>query len=69
MRQKIKHREKKLHTPVKKTTVNEILPFIERPPQEQVYSNSVGANNNLAASDLFSLFTANIINEKKVFTR
>ena len=69
MRQKVKHLEKKSTAQEKKTKLSEILTFRERPPLERTFSSTPDTNNNLQASDLFSLFTADIIKEKKVFIR
>jgi hypothetical protein len=45
-----------------------ILPFTEKPSNEHM-SQKEDAKNDLAASDLFSLFTANIIKEEVTFIR
>ena len=45
-----------------------ILPFVERPSEERSQGGST-SRDGLEASELFSLFTANIIKEQKLFTR
>ena len=68
MRKSVKHIEKKLASLVKKARLSEILPFTER-PSEPAGTPGKGKTAELAASDLFSLFTADIIKEEVVFTR
>jgi hypothetical protein len=45
-----------------------IVPFTERPSEERSQA-APGTQGGLHASELFSLFTANIIKEEKLFTR
>ncbi|MGN6194234.1 MAG: hypothetical protein ACTHOB_04810 [Ginsengibacter sp.] len=45
-----------------------ILPFTEKPSNEHMIQKE-DAKNDLGASDLFSLFTANIIKEEITFIR
>jgi hypothetical protein len=60
----------KKETPlIKKTEISSVLQFSEYPTQDTVSGNSPGAGTRIAASDLFSFFTADIIKEKKLFTR
>lgn len=69
MKKRIKQLEKKITGRIKKAKARGILPFTERPSEEQSSKNVAGAKDNLGASDLFSLFTADIIKEGKLFTR
>lgn len=46
-----------------------ITPFKEEPSSDTTQTGSGGANQQLQASQLFSMFTADIINEQVVFTR
>ncbi|MGZ8509134.1 MAG: hypothetical protein ACXWWD_12345 [Chitinophagaceae bacterium] len=66
---KQKQLEKKLTTPVKKTLLTGILPSSERPSEQPAAYHHGRGKTGLAASDLFSLFTADIIKEQKIFTR
>lgn len=45
-----------------------ILPFTEKPSNEHLLEKDV-VKNEIEASDLFSLFTANIIKEEVTFIR
>ncbi len=45
-----------------------ILPFTEKPSNEH-FSEKDAVKNEIEASDLFSLFTANIIKEEVTFIR
>ncbi|MGZ5191354.1 MAG: hypothetical protein ACXWWD_07135 [Chitinophagaceae bacterium] len=66
----MKRAEKQAEKPIRKskyTTGKGILPFMERPSEVSV--NKGRDNVSLAAADLFSLFTADIIREQKLFTR
>jgi hypothetical protein len=45
-----------------------IVPFTERPSDARNSAES-NSRNQLLAADLFSLFTADIIKEDKIFTR
>ena len=69
MRRIEKHLGKKSKRVARKTNVRGISPFTEQPSQESATNMSTGSKTNLAASDLFSLFTADIIKEQKLFTR
>lgn len=69
MRKKRAQQEKKAIAVIKKTTIKGILPFPGQPSQEGSSTDSAAANHRLPASDLFSFFTADIIKEKKLFTR
>lgn len=46
-----------------------ILPFTETPSFSHFEDKEDGSRNEMKASDLFSLFTADIIKEEIVFTR
>ena len=46
-----------------------ILPFTETPSYSHFEDKEDNARNDMKASDLFSLFTADIIKEEIVFTR
>lgn len=76
MRKKLKQHASTLTTYVKQTGIvslvqhvklNSILPFTEKPSIE--HGEQKQETDKLAASDLFSLFTADIIREQVVFTR
>lgn len=69
MRKNAEQVETKLSSLVKRTSINDILPFTENPPVNSQLNKNKEKNNELAASDLFSLFTADIIKEDVVFTR
>lgn len=65
----------KLITPVLKitkeifrTTRPSVIPFIERPGEEIKRPGSL-LERDIKAEELFAFFTANIINEKVIFTR
>lgn len=65
MRKKEKQ-TKKLIRLVEKKSGRGILPFTERPSEEETKTTD---RSRLAASDLFSLYTADIIKEEKLFIR
>lgn len=72
MRKNIRKSAQKIASLVKHVKLNTILPFTEKPSSEtELDANNHAAprDNNIAASELFSLFTANIIKEEVVFTR
>jgi hypothetical protein len=47
-----------------------ILPFTEKPSNDHFAEREeVGEKNDIKASDLFSIFTADIIKKEVVFTR
>ncbi|HEX6191380.1 MAG TPA: hypothetical protein VFZ42_03410 [Chitinophagaceae bacterium] len=48
--------------------LNSIKPFMERPSTDRILEEQE-KKNELCAADLFSLFTADIIKEKVIFTR
>jgi len=50
-----------------KKSKNDIRPFTERPPGNRMKAGK--DREDLAAADLFSQFTANIIKENTLFTR
>jgi len=62
--------KQKLHKQIKSARRTQIIAFSEKPAESQAETSK---NNNekkeLSASALFSIFTANIIKEEKVFTR
>ena len=47
---------------------SDIVPFTERPSDARSAAES-NSRDKLVAADLFSLFTADIIKEQKIFTR
>ncbi len=49
--------------------MDKIKPFKEKPSLEKELSEEDFKKDNLPATDLFSLFTANIIKEEVIFTR
>jgi hypothetical protein len=67
MRNQVKQIEEKVVALVKKTRLGDILPFAEKPSVSPEQKDP--SQNQLEASELFSLFTANIIKEDVVFTR
>lgn len=67
MRKQVKEIEKTVASLVKKTGLADVRPFTERPSVSPDQKDP--RKNELGASDLFSLFTANIIKEDVVFTR
>ena len=67
MRRKNKQINHRLSSIVKKTKSG-IHPFEEKPSEDKI-SHGGNGKDQLQASDLFSLFTANIIKEDKPFTR
>mgnify|MGYP007115600797 CR=1 FL=1 len=46
-----------------------ILPFTEKPSNKHLSERTENAKDEINASDLFSLFTADIIKEEIIFTR
>ena len=68
MRKKLKEQAIRLTSIVKHVTRETILPFTEKPSVEHE-DEEKNAKEKLCASDLFSLFTADIIKEEVVFTR
>jgi len=68
MSKKLQHTKKKMHASIKKSKWDDIIPFPEMPSRNK-YKNKDNNKNELAASDLFSLFTADIIKEDVIFTR
>ena len=52
----------------KKNRLDDIIPFQEMPSRNR-YKNKDKNESGLAASDLFSHFTADIIKEDVIFTR
>ena len=75
MRKKLQKKAVTLATSlIKVTKLNTILPFQEKPsidstPAQKQEPGSEDSPKPLAAAELFSLFTADIIKEKVVFTR
>ena len=53
---------------VKRVRITEILPFYEQPSIDREKTNQENSGN-LQASELFSLFTADIIKKDVLFTR
>ena len=68
MIKKAHHKEKKIPA-FPKHRLTDILPFTESPSRNRYQSNATKNKKELAASDLFSMFTANIIKEDVIFTR
>ena len=52
-----------------KHKLTDIIPFTERPSRNRYRNNARKNKKELAAFDLFSMFTANIIKEDVIFTR
>ncbi len=52
----------------KRIRVVEVLPFTERPPENMI-DRFGEKSDGICAVELFSLFTADIIKEEKLFTR
>ena len=75
MRKKLQKKAVTLATSLMKLTkLNTILPFQEKPsvesnPAQKEESTTVDSKKPLAAAELFSLFTADIIKEEVIFTR
>jgi len=67
MKKTIQHIEKKLSV-IRKAALSQMLPFTEKPSEER-QGDGMEKNNELGATELFSLFTANIIKEELIFTR
>jgi hypothetical protein len=53
---------------IKKNRLDDIIPFPEMPSRNK-YKNKDKDENELAASDLFSHFTADIIKQDVIFIR
>ena len=49
--------------------LSSIKPFLERPSTDRLLDEQQEKKDELCAADLFSLFTADIIKEKVIFTR
>jgi hypothetical protein len=73
MRKNLKHQATRIATLVKKVRWDSILPFTEKPSDEKILpSDNLSRKKTVdehSASDLFSIFTADIIKEDVVFTR
>ena len=71
MRKKPIYNASKLTSILKHVTISGILPFTEEPSEERKSDagDSKESDGRIGASDLFSMFTANIIKEEVVFTR
>jgi len=70
MSQKLQHTEKKRPAPIKKGRWDDVVPFSELPSSNKYQNEDDNKNKStLAASDLFSLFTADIIRADVIFTR
>ena len=62
--------QKNRRTPKKDSRLLDgILPFTEKPSNQYVNEKEPHPMDGLQASELFSLFTANIIKEEIIFTR
>ncbi len=61
----------KIKTSIKQTLniIEGILPFTEKPSNAYLEQKEESGKNDIQASDLFSLFTADIIKEEVIFTR
>jgi hypothetical protein len=68
MDKRVKQTKKGKSAAGKKSKLNDVHPFIERPSGNRM---NAGFNDkdSLAAGDLFSQFTANIIRQDTLFTR
>jgi hypothetical protein len=54
----------------KSLTITEgVIPFTEKPSNDQFIEKEENGKNAIRASDLFSFFTADIIKEETLFTR
>lgn len=53
----------------RKLRIDGIFPFTESPSVDKITTKEKEKKNKLCASDLFSLFTADIIKEDVIFTR
>lgn len=62
-------RVKKIVRSVSVVATNAIVPFAEKPSEKKYDSTGEENKKGLAASDLFSIFTADIIRQDVVFTR
>lgn len=71
MRKKPIYKSSKLTSILKHVKISGILPFAEEPSDERKATESISKERDgrIGASDLFSIFTANIIKEEVVFTR
>ncbi|MBC7946320.1 MAG: hypothetical protein H7Y42_00460 [Chitinophagaceae bacterium] len=69
MRKRVEQIERKVTELVTITRIDEILPFTEKPSLDHTSKAYSDKNSQLGASDLFALFTADIIREEVVFTR
>lgn len=72
MQQKLKHQATRIASLVKKVRWDSILVFTEKPSDERVLPSErtkKQVDNNPSASDLFSMFTADIIKQDVTFTR
>jgi len=68
MDKSIKPTEKSISAASKKSKLNDIRPFTERPSVNRM-KTGLHEKGSLAAAELFSQFTANIIKEDTLFTR
>lgn len=66
MKKTIPRAPKKLTALLDNVNMQSIKPFAEKPSADR---DPIKKDEQLGASDLFSLFTANIIREEVVFTR
>lgn len=74
MRKNLKRQATRIATVVKNVRWDSVLPFTEKPSDDRNLpsespSKQAAVSNNPSASDLFSMFTADIIREDVVFTR
>ena len=70
MNKTIKKGKQKLRVLLSHVQLSSILPFTETPSERQYDGDSKEKDNDkLQASDLFSMFTADIIKEEVIFTR
>lgn len=74
MRKKLKYKAVSLaNSLVKHIRLNTIIPFQEKPSEDSTPAKEEqiadDAKKPLAAAELFSLFTADIIKEEVIFTR
>lgn len=71
MRKKFIQKKSSLIRKVKSVRINEIVPFREQPMVEHIQQENKSVENDgqLHASQLFSLFTADIIKQNVIFTR
>jgi len=69
MPKKIPQIEKKVSAARKKNRLMDMLPFVEKPSRNRYGNKNGESKKELIASDLFSIFTADVIKQDVIFTR